>query len=122
MEEEENIRPTAVLGASNLSPVKREEFQFGATWNRDQIKYNGAYTYSSHYCGEPRGWAAVDTIKDGLKHLYGVEGEPRNSPKSCGRVSCSYGAAIYWCNDVSIPCFSPFVPLNEEKWMGKKEG
>lgn len=42
-------------------------------------------------------------IQDGINYLMGVGGQPSNGPGpgACGRVSCSYDAAIWWCNDVS---------------------
>ena len=47
--------------------------------------------------------ALVARIEEGIKHLRSVPGSPGNGPgpKDCGRVSCSWNAAIYWCNDVS---------------------
>jgi hypothetical protein len=41
-------------------------------------------------------------IDEGISYLYGVQGSPTNGPGpgNCGRVSCSYNSAIYWCNDV----------------------
>lgn len=42
-------------------------------------------------------------IQGGIDYLRGVAGSPTNGPGpgNCGRVSCDYGAAIWWCNDVS---------------------
>ncbi|PHH71012.1 hypothetical protein CDD82_6780 [Ophiocordyceps australis] len=42
-------------------------------------------------------------IKKGIKRLKRVRGYPVNGPGpgKCGRVSCSYDSAIWWCNDVS---------------------
>lgn len=42
-------------------------------------------------------------VKRGISYLHGVPGKPRNGPGpgNCGRVSCGYSAAIWWCNDVS---------------------
>ncbi|KAK3398734.1 hypothetical protein B0T20DRAFT_353409 [Sordaria brevicollis] len=44
-------------------------------------------------------------IEEGIRYLYGVPGKPKNGPYSgsgqyanCGRVSCSYNSAIWWCN------------------------
>ncbi|KAK4199941.1 hypothetical protein QBC40DRAFT_297015 [Triangularia verruculosa] len=44
-----------------------------------------------------RNWA----IKKGIEYLRGVSGTPKNGPgpNNCGRVSCSYRSAIYWCNE-----------------------
>lgn len=43
-------------------------------------------------------------IDDGIYYLNGVPGTPTlgPGPGNCGRVSCSYNSAIYWCNDVRI--------------------
>ncbi|KAB8203958.1 hypothetical protein BDV34DRAFT_226891 [Aspergillus parasiticus] len=40
-------------------------------------------------------------IEAGIKHLGGVSGQPSNGPGpgNCGLLSCSWGAAIWWCND-----------------------
>ncbi|KAH7234329.1 hypothetical protein B0J15DRAFT_538988 [Fusarium solani] len=40
-------------------------------------------------------------IRRGIEYLRYVQGRPRNGPGpgNCGRVSCSYNAAIWWCND-----------------------
>ncbi|KAJ4418566.1 hypothetical protein N0V85_001399 [Neurospora sp. IMI 360204] len=37
----------------------------------------------------------------GIEYLKGVPGAPANGPGpgNCGRVSCAYESAIYWCND-----------------------
>ncbi|KAK3488658.1 uncharacterized protein B0T23DRAFT_413815 [Neurospora hispaniola] len=37
----------------------------------------------------------------GIEYLNNVPGTPANGPGpgNCGRVSCSYESAIYWCND-----------------------
>ena len=51
-----------------------------------------------------RWWPAREEyIKEGIRYLRGISGKPSlgPGPASCGRVSCSHGAAIWWCNDVS---------------------
>ncbi|KAF4830097.1 hypothetical protein CGCTS75_v006154 [Colletotrichum tropicale] len=49
------------------------------------------------------GWELANTarIREGISHLDGVDGKPHRGagPASCGRVSCSYNSAIWWCND-----------------------
>lgn len=45
--------------------------------------------------------ASVDRIKEGISHLRGVDGKPTLAAGKCERVSCSWGDAILWCNDVS---------------------
>jgi hypothetical protein len=43
-------------------------------------------------------------IADGIAYLNRVPGQPGQGPcpGSCGRVSCSWVSAIWWCNDVCI--------------------
>ncbi|KAK3402526.1 hypothetical protein B0T20DRAFT_388235 [Sordaria brevicollis] len=40
-------------------------------------------------------------IQDGINYLRGVKGRPGNGPgpNRCGRVSCAYSWAIFWCNE-----------------------
>ncbi|ROV94977.1 hypothetical protein VMCG_08367 [Cytospora schulzeri] len=40
-------------------------------------------------------------IAEGIDYLNEVPGKPSNAPGpgECGRVSCSWSAAIWWCND-----------------------
>ncbi|KAE9567778.1 hypothetical protein CGMCC3_g16073 [Colletotrichum fructicola] len=49
------------------------------------------------------GWELANTarIREGISHLDGIDGKPHRGagPASCGRVSCSYNSAIWWCND-----------------------
>jgi hypothetical protein len=61
--------------------------------------------------GNDFGYAEVDHIVSGIKHLTtNIKGQPSNSPMSCGRVSCSNNAAIWWCNLVRPLSFPlPFL-------------
>ncbi|KAK4197250.1 hypothetical protein QBC40DRAFT_181512 [Triangularia verruculosa] len=45
--------------------------------------------------------ATTLTIVWGINYLRGVPGTAKNGPgpNNCGRVSCSWNSAIYWCND-----------------------
>ncbi|KAK4174394.1 hypothetical protein QBC36DRAFT_357655 [Triangularia setosa] len=40
-------------------------------------------------------------IGQGITYLRGLSGTAKNGPGpgNCGRVSCAYNAAIYWCNE-----------------------
>lgn len=53
-------------------------------------------------CGN---WPSAERrrIHEGIAYLRTLTAAPRMppGPGACFRVSCSYGAAIYWCNDVS---------------------
>lgn len=52
-------------------------------------------------------------IWEGINHLNHVSGTPVSNPGPgmCGRVSCSYNSAIWWCNDVSCDVSSGFYHL-----------
>lgn len=57
------------------------------------------------YCDRKTfGSASVDGLSQGIDHLRGLGGRARSGggPGACGRVSCSYGTGIWWCNDVSV--------------------
>lgn len=52
-----------------------------------------------------------------LRQLYntteGSKEKPSNGPGPgrCGRVSCAYDTAIFWCNDVSSSSFIPSIHM-----------
>lgn len=54
--------------------------------------------------------AGRGAINGGIAYLRGVGGQPQRGPGpgNCGRVSCSDGSAIWWCNDVSVSVTSYF--------------
>ncbi|KAK3402525.1 hypothetical protein B0T20DRAFT_449583 [Sordaria brevicollis] len=45
--------------------------------------------------------ADLEAIERGIKYLNKIPGKPVNGPGpgNCGRVSCSWNSAIYWCNN-----------------------
>ncbi|KAM7194189.1 hypothetical protein V8F20_008109 [Naviculisporaceae sp. PSN 640] len=49
------------------------------------------------------GWDGANTfrIQEGIKYLRTQPGQPvsQPGPGACGRVSCSWDSAIWWCND-----------------------
>ncbi|EAW14558.1 uncharacterized protein ACLA_075980 [Aspergillus clavatus NRRL 1] len=59
------------------------------------------YTVQSHFCQGRWSGCSWSRIQQGISYLNGVPGRPSNGPGpgNCGRVSCSYNSAIYWCND-----------------------
>ena len=61
------------------------------------------YEQESYQCFGRWKPAPRDVIKQGIDYLRGVNGQPSLGPGlgNCTRVSCSYDAAIWWCNDVS---------------------
>ncbi|KAI0006330.1 hypothetical protein F4779DRAFT_596810 [Xylariaceae sp. FL0662B] len=68
-------------------------------------------------CNIP-GFSGVNflAIRDGIRYLRGLSGTCTNPPAYhpgkgyCGRISCSYNSAVYYCNDNSVehgePCNS----------------
>ncbi|PNY26819.1 Uncharacterized protein TCAP_03253 [Tolypocladium capitatum] len=65
-------------------------------------------SFDKTFCGSgPHNWQAAFTphVEEGIKHLDGAKGRPVNGPGpgNCGRVSCSYNSAIWWCNDKNRP-------------------
>lgn len=52
-------------------------------------------------CNTNRGSGKTEAIKDGISYLRKIGGKPSlpAGPAKCGRVSCSYASAIFWCND-----------------------
>ncbi|KAK0707652.1 hypothetical protein B0H67DRAFT_494759 [Lasiosphaeris hirsuta] len=57
--------------------------------------------YESHFCFDRWPTAERDSIDQGVSYLRGLGSQPHlgAGPGTCSRVSCSYNAAIYWCND-----------------------
>lgn len=78
--------------ATNTTP-KRDES--GLIEKRDTVNCNPNPNWHSAY---------LNGIQQGISYLRGVPGQPQRGPGpgSCGRVSCSYQCAIWWCNDVSL--------------------
>lgn len=61
-------------------------------------------------CRGQADWAEanLDPIYDGIKYLRKVKGQTNTAGnKHCDRVSCSYSASIWLCNDVSAVLFRP---------------
>ncbi|KAI0159841.1 hypothetical protein GGR57DRAFT_500161 [Xylariaceae sp. FL1272] len=62
--------------------------------------------------------AGKRAILDGVKYLNKLKSRcAMDGPKKCGRISCSYESAIWWCNDnhgvSEYPC-SEFGPLAQQ--------
>lgn len=61
------------------------------------------FSGSKYFCYARWPTTARARIVEGISYLRRVRGKPslRAGPGRCSRVSCSWNAAIYWCNDVS---------------------
>ncbi|KAH6842263.1 hypothetical protein B0I37DRAFT_194902 [Chaetomium sp. MPI-CAGE-AT-0009] len=59
------------------------------------------FSRGSYYCGGPWPYAHMAAYWEGLRYLRSITGEVRvpPGPRMCSRVSCSYGAAVWICND-----------------------
>lgn len=84
----------------------------------------GGFDETHTVCGPGSfGWqfALTSVINDGIKYLRRVGGHPRHGPGpgSCGRVSCSFGGGIWWCNDVRI-LLSSLSPRGESPSHGSR--
>ncbi|KAK4675920.1 hypothetical protein QC764_506440 [Podospora pseudoanserina] len=55
-------------------------------------------------CNVDYKYAGKVTIVWGINYLRSITGKPKNGPgpNNCGRVSCSWNSAIYWCNDDTV--------------------
>ncbi|OLN91623.1 hypothetical protein CCHL11_06601 [Colletotrichum chlorophyti] len=111
-------------GGTNVSLNGTVEEIFGELSNSDPILTRGL---SAKFADEPREEPSFQGLKrsysdfsgapivcntyypgnafrlwQGIRYLYGITGRPYSSagPSSCGRVSCSWRTAIWWCNDV----------------------
>lgn len=86
----------------NDFPVKRSEGPSSIT--KREFKYEKYSCWGGdgwHYPDESRKRGDNGDLKDGIDYLNSIGGTPGQSAGSCGRVSCSYNMAIYWCNGVS---------------------
>lgn len=63
--------------------------------------------------------ARAEAIWEGINHLNHVSGKPvsKPGPGVCGRVSCSYDSAIWWCNDVSSKLVPIFTLPKPPSWF-----
>lgn len=61
------------------------------------------FDVSGYFCFGRWEICSADRIREGIDYLRRVRGLPSNGPGpgNCARVSCSWGSAIWWCNDVS---------------------
>jgi len=83
---------------------------FATVEDSNNIQGSNLEKRSGTFCGA---WDDADlaAILEGIRYLRKVNGQPTGSPGpgACGRVSCSYKSAIWWCNDntftFSLPSF-----------------
>ncbi|KAK4094685.1 hypothetical protein Purlil1_1290 [Purpureocillium lilacinum] len=73
--------------------------------NLHEMEKRTDFRDSAYNCFGRWGRASAHSIWEGITHLRKVPGRPGNGagPGNCGRVSCSYSSAIWWCNDSRSP-------------------
>ncbi|KAG6107035.1 hypothetical protein E4U13_007129 [Claviceps humidiphila] len=90
-------RGAPIILDGTIEPVNSKAKQLSP--RLDQIKPNRIE------CADGKRWKKVHRwhILDGMKYLDNISAKPTigPGPGNCSRVSCSYGAAIWWCNDNS---------------------
>ncbi|KAL4919031.1 hypothetical protein BDW62DRAFT_200181 [Aspergillus aurantiobrunneus] len=71
---------------------------------KDQDATDFSIAVDSLTCLQTDG-AEPNDIRKGIEHLRGVRDRLRNGPEpnNCGRIACSDGAGILWCNDDTKP-------------------
>lgn len=87
-----------------INPKYDSDFDLPGLAARNTLKARTDFSNSKVYCdANVFGKCTVNRLRQGIDYLRGVGDQPRNGggPGACGRVSCSYGTAIWWCNDVS---------------------
>ncbi|KAG4438220.1 hypothetical protein IFR05_006293 [Cadophora sp. M221] len=79
------------------------EAEVGALASRNEKVARALVKRGDVHCGGfPNG--ATFRFREGISYLRGVGGNPTQGPGpgNCARVSCSWSAAIWWCNDNSF--------------------
>ncbi|KAG6216241.1 hypothetical protein E4U26_008205 [Claviceps purpurea] len=89
-----------------IEPVASEAKKLSPRWTRDLEKRErpSVLPYKIE-CADEKRWKKAHRwyIQDGLAYLSKLKSKPKMGPGpgTCSRVSCSYEAAIWWCNDNS---------------------
>lgn len=90
-------------------------FELPESENNDLAETTESIQKSVVECGIYR-TAEKRRIQEGVRYLNSLRGTGRPwlgpGPGRCSRVSCSYNAAIIWCNDVSKMYSSSFSLLH----------
>ncbi|KAK0666739.1 hypothetical protein QBC41DRAFT_338878 [Cercophora samala] len=61
-------------------------------------------------------------IRDGARYLSAIDSPPpKNAPLGCGRVSCAYNSAIWWCNDNSFEYEITWKNIASSAWTLQDE-
>lgn len=90
----------SALPGNAVSPAKLSDQQSNAA--TDAMKANVKCNLSGQQKTKLLSFAAKDQTGGAYQHLMSQKGSAHNGagPSNCGRVSCGYGLAVYFCNDV----------------------
>ncbi|KAF5540313.1 hypothetical protein FPHYL_12086 [Fusarium phyllophilum] len=110
--------PATVLNGT-IEEVHEELLQLNPDWDEEytgnsteselterdpsfQLFARTDFSDSEYHCGGRWLKCRTTIINQGISYLRRTKGKPKNGPGpgNCGRVSCSFNSAIWWCNDV----------------------
>ncbi|KAG6056029.1 hypothetical protein E4U17_002564 [Claviceps sp. LM77 group G4] len=108
-------RDDPITLSGTIEEVTSKAKKLNPRWARDMekrkpIRNDGARLQARDWayrvdCVDGNRWkmAGSAQIKEGLDYLSKISAKPKigPGPGKCSRVSCSYHAAIWWCNDKS---------------------
>lgn len=111
---------TVILNGT-VEKVRDELVKLNPNWDEDyaarteplakrndgfELAARADFTNARFFCRGRWPECPAPRISGGIAYLRRIQGRPTNGPGpgNCGRVSCSYQSAIWWCNDVSYPC------------------
>ncbi|KAH6617586.1 hypothetical protein F5144DRAFT_607077 [Chaetomium tenue] len=82
---------------TNTDPDADTDTDEASVITRRTVDFSGG----NFFCGGPWPYAHMAAYWEGLRYLHSITGEVRvpPGPRMCSRVSCSYDAAVWVCND-----------------------
>lgn len=101
-----NISATPEAAAASVNELLGDDGEWAVTKRADWTEFS----VSCFGRWQPAdGWH----IYEGIEYLARLSGKPTNGPGpgNCGRVSCSFNSAIWWCNDVSVTFLVGYLVL-----------
>lgn len=100
---------TKTVEITNTAPDADTVTDEASTITRRTVDFSGG----NFFCGGPWPYAYMAAYWEGLDYLYNIMGQVRvpPGPRMCSRVSCSYDAAVWICNDVSLFWGGFFFPV-----------
>ncbi|KAG6244468.1 hypothetical protein E4U24_005104 [Claviceps purpurea] len=108
-------RDAPITLSGTVEEVTSKAKKLNPRWARDMAKRKPARDDEAHLqardwayrvdCVDGKRWkkAMLSSVQEGLDYLSKLKAKPKigPGPGKCSRVSCSYAAAIWWCNDKS---------------------